>query len=133
MVELQNIVLAVLDIDSRGDPFGDRAIPAREKTGYCEIIKLMNMADVKFGTSQVNNPTPSGINLWVRVFTVVSGAFITWMAMTNLMGPNTKVEVAGVIGTITTIINGLAPFFGVDIQSRSVPTDKVTAIDTKPE
>lgn len=91
------------------------------------------MAEVKFGTSQVNNPTPSGINLWVRVFTVVAGAFIAWMATTNLMGPVTKSEVAGAIGLAMGIVNGIAPLFGVDVQSRSVPTDKVTAIDTKPE
>jgi hypothetical protein len=91
------------------------------------------MADIKFGTGQVNNPTPSGINKWVRVFTVVAGAFIAWMATTNLMGPITKTEVAGIVGLAMGIVNGLAPLFGVDVPTNSVPTDRVTAIDTKPE
>lgn len=89
------------------------------------------MAEVKFGTGQVNNPTPAGINLWVRVFTVVAGIFIGWMQTTNLIGPITQGIISSILGLLLAIVNGLAPLFGVDITSRTVPTDKVTAVETK--
>jgi hypothetical protein len=89
------------------------------------------MAEVKFGTGQVNNPTPAGINLWVRIFTIVGGIFIGWMQTTNLIGPMTQGAISSILGLLLAIVNGLAPLFGVDISSKTVPTEKVTAIDTK--
>lgn len=91
------------------------------------------MAEIKFGTGQLSNPTPSKINLWVRVFTVAAGVFMGWMATSNQMGPNTKDLLNSILGLFLALVNGIAPLFGVDITSRSVPTDQVTAIDTKPE
>lgn len=89
------------------------------------------MAEVKFGTGQVRNPTPAGINLWVRVFTIVAGIFIGWMQTTNLIGPLTQGVLSSILGLLLAIVNGLAPLFGVDITAASVPTDQVTAIETK--
>lgn len=87
------------------------------------------MADIKFGTSQIGNPTPSKINLWVRVFTVVATTFMAWMATASVMGPNTKDILTQCIGLALALANGLAPLFGVEVQGR-VPSDRVTAIDT---
>ena len=91
------------------------------------------MAQIKFGTSQVVNPTPSNINLWVRVFTVAAGVFMGWMATADLIGPRTEDVINSILGLLIGLVNGLAPLFGVDISSRTVPRDKVTAIDTKDE
>lgn len=89
------------------------------------------MAKVSFGTGQVSNPTPAGINLWVRVFTVVAGIFIGWMQTTNLIGPVTQGIISSILGLLLAIVNGLAPLFGVDVTGKTVPTEQVTAIDTK--
>lgn len=91
------------------------------------------MADVKFGTKQLNNPTPSNINLWVRVFTVAAGVFMGWMATASVMGPNTKDILNSILGLLIGLVNGVAPLFGIDITSKSVPAEKVTAIDTTKE
>lgn len=88
---------------------------------------------IKFGTSQVSNPTPSKINLWVRVFTVAAGVFMGWMATASLMGPNTKDILNSILGLLIGLVNGIAPLFGIEINTRTVPSDKVTAIDTKDE
>lgn len=89
------------------------------------------MAEIKFGTKQVSNPTPAVVNLWVRVFTVASGVFMGWMATANIMGPNTKGVLNSILGLLIGLTNGIAPLFGIDITSKSVPADKVTAIETK--
>lgn len=88
---------------------------------------------IKFGTDQVSNPTPSKINLWVRVFTVAAGVFMGWMATASLMGPNTKDILNSILGLLIGLVNGIAPLFGIEINTRTVPSDKVTAIDTKDE
>lgn len=88
------------------------------------------MAEIKFGASQLNNPTPSHINLWVKVFTVAGAAFMGWMATNNLIGPNTKDIINSILGLALTLTNLLAPLFGVDLNTKSVPSSQVTAIDT---
>ena len=67
---------------------------------------------VKFGTKQFNNPTPSRINLWVRVFTVAAGVFMGWMATASLMGPNTKDIINSILGLLKHPLTdiGLAKF-----------------------
>lgn len=87
---------------------------------------------IKFGTSQVTNPTPSKINLWVRVYTVVAGIFLGWMTTTNLIGPHTQNTLSSITGLTLALCNGLAPLFGVELTgARTVPIEEVTAIDTE--
>jgi hypothetical protein len=88
---------------------------------------------VKFGTKQFNNPTPSRINLWVRVFTVAAGVFMGWMATASLMGPNTKDIINSILGLLIGLTNGVAPLFGIDVSGKSIPGDQVTAMDNKTE
>lgn len=87
------------------------------------------MAQVKFGTAQIDNPTPSSVNLWVRVFTVAAATFLAWMSTANIIGPNTKDIVTQVLGLLLLMTNGLAPLFGVQL-SGNVPAKDVSAIDT---
>lgn len=88
------------------------------------------MAEIKFGASQLKNPTPSHINLWVKVFTVAGAAFMGWAATNTMIGPNTKNIINSILGLALTLTNLLAPLFGVDLSQKSVPTSEVTAIDT---
>ena len=85
---------------------------------------------VKFGTSQVSNPTPSKINLWVRVFTVSAAIFMAWMATASVMGPNTKDIVNQILGLLLGLTNGLAPLFGIPINgNQKVDAEDVTAME----
>ena len=87
---------------------------------------------IKFGTAQVSNPTPSKINLWVRVYTVVAGIFLGWMTTTNLIGPNTQNNLSSIIGLTLALCNGLAPLFGVDVSgAKYVKAEDVTAMETE--
>ncbi len=88
---------------------------------------------IKFGVSQASNPTPSNINLWVRVFTVSAAIFMAWMATANVMGPNTKDILNQILGLLLGLTNGLAPLFGIELsneQQKRVPVQDVTAMDT---
>ena len=87
------------------------------------------MGKVKFGTNQIDNPTPSAVNLWVRVFTVAAGIFLAWMSTANVMGENTKDIVGQILGLALLLANGLAPLFGIELSGR-IPAKDVTAVDT---
>lgn len=88
------------------------------------------MPEVKFGTQQINNPTPANLNLWVRVFTISASAFMAWMATASIMGPNTKDIINQVLGLALILCNGLAPLFGVQVSGGDVPVKDVAAIET---
>lgn len=88
------------------------------------------MATMKFGTSQLKNPTPSTVNLWVRVFTVTAGIFLLWMPPSGIVGQHMQDVINSLLGLMLALVNGLAPLFGVPISGK-VPAEDVTAIDVK--
>lgn len=87
---------------------------------------------IKFGISQASNPTPSNINLWVRVFTVAAAIFMAWLATANVVGPNTKDLINQILGLLLMLTNGLAPLFGIQLtngESKKVSVEDVSAMD----
>lgn len=89
------------------------------------------MADMKFGLGQVRKPTPSKVNMLVKVYMGVAGAFLGWMQTNNFIRPHTQNVVSSLIGLSLLVVPLIAPLFGVDIDDvKSVPAGKVTAMDT---
>ena len=88
------------------------------------------MAQVKFNTAQLNNPTPAGLNRWVRVFTVIFAAVMAWMPTNNIIPNNVQNVITPIMGLLVTIANGIAPFFGIEISGNSVPAEDVTSMET---
>lgn len=88
------------------------------------------MAVIKFGTKQINNPTPSGINLVARVLTVVGGIFLGWMQTSNFIGVYSQATISSILGLLLAIINGIAPLFGVNTTQVAIPTKDVSAMST---
>lgn len=91
------------------------------------------MAEIKFGTSQISNPTPSKVNLIVRIFNVVAGIFLGWMMTTpnGMIGTTTQAYVSSILGLVIALVNGIAPLFGIELDRKTVPADQVTAMDEK--
>ena len=88
------------------------------------------MGQVRFGTDQLSNPTPSKVNLWVRVFTVAGAIFLGWMATASVIGPNAKDIITQILSLFLLLANGLAPLFGVELSNKKVDASGVSAIDT---
>ena len=89
------------------------------------------MPEISFGLNQISNPTPSKINLWVRVFTVSAAIFLAWMSTASVIGEHSKDIINQVLGLLLGLTNGLAPLFGVEVQGKVAARD-VSAIDTNP-
>ncbi len=89
------------------------------------------MANVSFGTAaSIKAPTPSGINLWVRVITITIGVFLAWMLTNDIIPADIQKNIGAVLGGVLTLINSLAPLFGIDVNPASkVDADKVTAME----
>ena len=83
-----------------------------------------------FGFDQIKNPTPAIVNRRVRVATVVISVSLAWISTFSLMGPHKKEVISSILGLVLALINGLAPLYGVDVESKSVPTQDVASIET---
>ena len=86
------------------------------------------MATIKFGTNQINNPTPKGINLAVRIFTITVGAFLGWMQTNTLIYGETQAILGSILGLLLAIVNGIAPLFGIETTQSVIPKKDVTAM-----
>lgn len=87
------------------------------------------MAQVKFSTTQLSNPTPAGLNRAVRVFTVVAGIFMGWMATNNIIPSVIQGYISSILGLVIGIINGIAPFFGIEVSGKTVLSKDVTSME----
>ena len=83
-----------------------------------------------FGLKQISNPTPTNVNTLVRVITIISGTLMAWMQTAAFIPSNVQAPISSILGLIIALSNGLAPLFGVEVNSKTVPTDQVTAIET---
>ena len=88
------------------------------------------MSDIKFGTKQINNPTPAGINLIVRIFTIVAGVFLGWMQTSPIIGIHYQAGISSILGLLLAIVNGIAPLFGVNTTQTVIPKEDVAAMAT---
>lgn len=87
------------------------------------------MADIKFSASQLTNPTPAGLNRWVRICTVIAASLIAWMPTNNVVPHHVQDILTPILALLMTIANGIAPFFGVEVSGKSVPIEDVTAME----
>lgn len=87
------------------------------------------MAQVRFSSAQLGNPTPAGLNRWVRIFTVVVAALIAWMPTNNVVPHGVQDILTPILALLMTIANGIAPFFGIEVSGKTVPAGDVTAME----
>lgn len=84
---------------------------------------------VKFGRDQIKNPSPAALVFWVRVWSVIGGSVITGLESAPFHIPYQSV-MNWFLGLSVTIANLLVPMFGVQVTSKKVNTDDVTAMET---
>jgi hypothetical protein len=91
------------------------------------------MPGIKFGTRQVKNPTPAGIERFVKAFNVSAALFIAWMPTNNIIGHHAQDIITPILALLMGMINGVAPLFGIETTSKVVNMDEVTAMETPKE
>lgn len=83
----------------------------------------------QFGLKQINNPTPASINLVVRIVTVFIAVFLAWMnSNDNMIGDAAQHWINSIAALTMGLINGIAPLFGIAVNSPTIPTGDVTAV-----
>lgn len=65
------------------------------------------------GIDQVSQPTPAWVKKTVAIYMVLAGAFSNWAYLTTVIPESAKPEVLLVSGTLTAIVAGIAPMFGI--------------------
>jgi hypothetical protein len=84
-----------------------------------------------FGKSQFNNPTPSHVNNIVSAISAIAGVLIAWLQTVTFIPDNAVEVISGICGLIIGLSQVVRPFFGVEVTAPQIPTEQVTAIDTK--
>lgn len=83
-----------------------------------------------FGLSQRNKPTPAKVNIIFGVIGSMIAFLISWSATNDIMNPKLENALTAIGGLIIGLMPIIKPLWGVDVESKTVPSDKVTAIDT---
>jgi hypothetical protein len=89
------------------------------------------MATVKFGKSQLGNPTPSKWSDGIQVFTVLASAILAWVGTASFIPIHMSGIIQSILGLLIAIANGLKPFLGVETTASEVPIEKVTAMEVE--
>ncbi len=84
---------------------------------------------VKFGASQLKNPTPSRLGNAIKVFTVVASLVLAWVGTAPFIGAITSSIIQSILGLLVGVANGVLPFFGVPNSGQNVPIEDVAAMD----
>ncbi len=88
---------------------------------------------VQFGRQQLKNPTPSGLDFWVKLYVAVAGAFLGWMITQPFIGVHAQAIISSVIGFTITLATIVAPFFGVVVNpNEKVDVHDVTTMEANP-
>ncbi len=91
------------------------------------------MKDVKFGRQQWGKPTPAKIGFIVMLVSAIAGGLQLWMGTASYIPTKISEILQSILGLIIMLANILRPFFGVPVDSKTVPADKVTEIETDPK
>lgn len=83
------------------------------------------MPEVKFGTGQLSNPTPSRVSKILDGFTGIAGVVIAWIGTADFISSYDAKVAQSILGLLVGIAQVLKPFFGVQTNQRNVPIDDV--------
>ncbi len=84
---------------------------------------------VKFGRSQLKNPTPTIVGNIVQVTNIVASSVIVWITTVTFINAKWSSIIQGIFGLILLITNGLKPLFGVPNDGKDVSMDNVTEME----
>lgn len=83
-----------------------------------------------FGLSQRKKPTPERVTIIIDVVCSCMAGFIGWSATNDIMNAKLENVLTASFALLIIVIPRLKPLWGVDVQSKTVPVEKVTGIDT---
>jgi hypothetical protein len=86
---------------------------------------------VKFGRSQLKNPTPTIVGSIVQVTNIVASSVIVWITTVTFINAKWSSIIQGIFGLILLITNGLKPLFGVPNDGKDVPVEDVAEMNEK--
>lgn len=86
-----------------------------------------------FGRKHFGKPTPAKVGFTVTLISVIAAAVQSWVMTADFIPSYWAKIISGVLGLIILVSNAIKPFFGVAIDTKTVPADRVTEIETKPD
>jgi hypothetical protein len=83
------------------------------------------MSQVKFGASQLKNPTPTKWSNGIQVFTVIGAVILAWVGTATFIPLETASIIQSILGLLIGICNGLKPFLGIETSQKDIPIEEV--------
>lgn len=87
---------------------------------------------IRFGKSQLSNPTPAHISRRIDITTAIAAGVSTWVSSASYIGPKSSSIITSLLGLVIIIAQILKPFYGVEHLPTKIPADDVTTVETKP-
>lgn len=84
------------------------------------------MANIKFNTAQLNNPTPRGVARVFKMIIAINAAVTIWLGTASYIPNNISNIFGSILSLVTLLCVALEPFFGVETAKTSVPIADVT-------
>ncbi len=86
----------------------------------------------KFGRQQLGKPTPASIGFKITIISVICPVIILWLTTATYI-PNIVSNItSSILSLIVALANVLKPFFGVNVEENSIPTEDVKEVEDKP-
>jgi len=71
------------------------------------------MAQIKFGKSQLTNPTPDKVANAINIVSAISGVLVTWVSTAPFISNDISNVISSILGLVIALSLALKPFFGV--------------------
>lgn len=91
-------------------------------------IKTLPMS-IKFGSKQLQNPTPANVARRLDIFCAISGVLIGYLTTASYIPNNISNIIAGILGMLIGVAQSLKPFYGVETTRQTVDIDNVVEME----
>lgn len=86
-----------------------------------------------FGRKQLGKPTPASVAFNLKLIMAICSAIGAWLGSPNFVPAKVGTVIQSFLLLVIGICIAIEPYFGVTVNSTSVPTKDVKEIEDKPE
>lgn len=84
---------------------------------------------MKFGTQQLNQPTPRNVGRTFKIIIAINSAITVWMGTADYIPSFTAKVVGSILSLVTLLCVSLEPFFGVQTNQKNIPIEQVSEME----
>lgn len=91
------------------------------------------MAEIKFGIKSLKKPIPAKTTRRLGIMAFVLSSLSALVGSLNFIPADLSSALQQILSWAASLCLGLIPFYGVEIDKKSVPIEQAAVIETEPE